>query len=157
MPKMVSNRICLTTPSRSPTPVSKNLSCWPAFPLVIKYVLYLNSDDEEDFFAAPEHPNRVRSIILIAEGPLLVKVAIEMQKPFLGLTRLYLSSIRGDLPVLPRGYLSSGSILCGYALPVRPLARSWATRGEGRRSLLTNIRRESTERQGITFMIHRRS
>ena len=94
------------------TPVRKNLSIWPAFPIVLH--LYpsrrLTPNDEDIVLAALEHPNRVSSVRLYETDLLLEKMIALMLEPFPLLTRLFLVS-RGGAPVFPVEFLGGSAPL----------------------------------------------
>jgi hypothetical protein len=81
---------------------------------------------ENDVFAALQHPDRVHGIRLAVTGSLLAMVASAMQKPFLALTTLWLSSKDLNVPVLPDVFLSSSApqlqqiYLAGISFPALP-------------------------------------
>ena len=97
------------------TPVRRDLGCWPAFPIFIDYdngrSFSQDSIFEDDVVAALEHPSRVRHINLMVTNPLWRKLAPLMQEPFPALTHLSISSVGGNLPLLPSGFLG-GSAPC---------------------------------------------
>ncbi|KAH9021702.1 hypothetical protein EDB83DRAFT_2679283 [Lactarius deliciosus] len=80
------------------TPVRKYLGCWPAtLPIVIKYRSQWNSlasspEDEDNIFAALDHPSRVCSIELVAASSFINEIFGLMQKRFPASTDLRLSS-----------------------------------------------------------------
>ena len=89
------------------TPVRKNLSVWPAFPIVIRCVYSgrIRPRGEGNVIAALRHPDRVRSVTLELSGAHLGKIVSVMQGPFPMLTHLYIRSHNRNPPVLPAGFL----------------------------------------------------
>ena len=97
-------------------PVKKNLGCWPSFPIVVDYFTWSGagsppSNYEDDITAALEHPDRVRIIKLAVTSSMMRIVASMMQKPFLTLKALWLSSKDQNPPVLPDAFLSGSAHL----------------------------------------------
>ncbi|KAH8984336.1 hypothetical protein EDB92DRAFT_1950892 [Lactarius akahatsu] len=76
----------------SETTFRKNLSLWPEFPLAVESSL---PDDQDDFIAVLEHPDRVRRVDLTAEitKPHVVEV---MRVPFPALTHLQLTGPKDE-------------------------------------------------------------
>ena len=103
------------------TPVRKNLGYWPPLPLVIDYSSYQGADDskslttrdEDNIVAALEDSDRVLYVGISVTSSLLGKMAVETQKPCLGLTHLWLTSKEEDVPALPDRFLG------GYAPSLR--------------------------------------
>ena len=99
------------------TSVRNNLSCWPAFPIIVDYYPYwdldsgqsLAPDNDDNVIAALEHPDRVCCVEIAAKSSLLGKVATVMQEPFPTLTLLRLSSNDGDVPALPSEFLGGSA------------------------------------------------
>lgn len=99
------------------TSVRKNLSCWPAFPIIVDYYPYWDSnsgqsltpDNDDNVIAALEHPDRVRCVEIAATSSLLGKVATVMQESFPALTLLRLSSNDRDVPALPSTFLGGSA------------------------------------------------
>ena len=91
------------------TSVRNNLSCWPAFPIIVDYYPYsdfdsgknVSPDNDDNVIAALEHPDCVCYIEVAATNSLLENVATVMQEPFPALTLLRLSSNDEDVPSLP--------------------------------------------------------
>lgn len=107
-------RLDLTLLCTYGTPVRNNLGCWPPFPIIIDYFTFWNRrstapDYEDDVIAALQHPDRVRSIKLVATNSLLGKAAPVMQVPFLTLTDLWLSSEDRNVPVLTDEFLGGSA------------------------------------------------
>ena len=96
------------------TPVRKHLCIWPAFPIVIDYYYSGSSlipNDEDNVTAALEHPDRVCYLEFNITGSQLRELAKVMQKPFLVLTHLTISSEDGNALALPARFLG-GSTPC---------------------------------------------
>ena len=101
------------------TSVRNNLSCWPAYPIIVDYYPYWDSDsgqspapdNDDNVIAALEHPDRVRCVEISAASSLLGKVAAIMQRPFPALTLLRLSSNDGGVPALPSAFLGGSAPL----------------------------------------------
>jgi hypothetical protein len=99
------------------TSVRNNLSCWPAFPIIVDYYpcwdfdngKSIVPDNDENVIAALEHPDRVYCVEIAATSSLLGKVATVMQEPFPALTLLRLSSNDEDVPALPNGFLGGSA------------------------------------------------
>ena len=99
------------------TSVRNNLSCWPAFPIIVDYYPYwdfdngksITPDNDDNVIAALEHPDRVRYVEIAATNSLLGKVATVMQTPFPALTLLRLSSKDDDAPFLPNTFLGGSA------------------------------------------------
>jgi hypothetical protein len=112
------------------TPVKKNLSYWPPFPIVVDYFTWsgmgLPPNYEDDVTAALEHPDRVRSIKLSVTSSLFGIVASVMQEPFLALKSLWLSSQDRNPLVLPDLFLNGSAThlqqihLVGISFPALP-------------------------------------
>ena len=106
------------------TPVRKNLTCWPAFPIVVDYNgLELPPSDEDSVLAALEHPDRVHQVKLTVTSSLWRKMSTIMQGPFPALTYLSIFSVDRDVPILPGGFLGGSApclreiLLCGIPIP----------------------------------------
>ena len=96
------------------TPVRKNISIWPALPIVIIYNPSggaFTPNDEDNVIAALEHPDRVSEVNLDITGLQLRKIAMAMQKPFSALRRVEILSLDVNAPVLPAKFLG-GSAPC---------------------------------------------
>ena len=99
------------------TSVRNNLKCWPAFPIIVDYYPYWDSDsgqslapdNDDNVVASLEYPDRVRCVEIAATSSLLGKVARVMQEPFPALTLLRLSSNDEDVPVLPSAFLGGSA------------------------------------------------
>ncbi|KAH9169000.1 hypothetical protein EDB89DRAFT_2073419 [Lactarius sanguifluus] len=96
----------------SETSFRKNLSLWPEFPLAIDSSL---PEDQDDFIAVLEHPDRVRRIVL-SIGTTRPDVVEVMREPFLALTHLQLAGPKDegydpDVLDLPDDFLG-GSAPC---------------------------------------------
>ena len=94
------------------TPVRRDLSIWPAFPIVINYRNSgsgIEPDDEDNVVAALEHPNRVYYVRLAVMGSQLGKMAAAMQEPFPVLTHLHIGSDDGNAPTLPTKFLGASA------------------------------------------------
>jgi hypothetical protein len=65
----------------------------------------LTSYDEDNLFAALEHPDRICHVDLSLPSSQLSKAAAEMEEPLPTLKRLRLLSEDGNAPVLPDGFL----------------------------------------------------
>ena len=97
------------------TPVRKNLGLWPTFPIIIDYVDYPNHktqkcppspDEEEDIFAALEHPDRISCLKLPVTKLLSEKVAAVAQEQFPILTELsFVSGKDENVSALPSEFL----------------------------------------------------
>ncbi|KAN0134783.1 hypothetical protein V8E53_007568 [Lactarius tabidus] len=95
------------------TPVTRNLGCWPPFPLVIDCSTYCGADDrksltpsdEDNIVAALEASDRVHYVGIPVISSLLGKMTVETRKPFPTLTHLSLSSKDKKVPALPDGFL----------------------------------------------------
>jgi hypothetical protein len=96
------------------TPFRKNLGRWPEFPLTLEYIID-PTDDDDDFLAALEHPDRVHRAILFITSPdsLVVHNMLEaMQVPFPILTHLDFAGPDEDHEfLLPEEFLG-GSAPC---------------------------------------------
>jgi hypothetical protein len=94
------------------TPV-RDLSIWPAFPIVLDYYYYsksgLMSNDEDDVVAVLDHLDRICDVRLSVTGSQLEKIAVAMQKPFTVLSRLHIFSRDGDGLVLPAEFLGGSA------------------------------------------------
>jgi hypothetical protein len=100
-------RLDLTILCTYGTPVRKNLGCWPPFPIIVDYLTSgFSPKYEDDFIAALEQPDRVRSVKLDVTNSLAM-VASVMQEPFMALTALWLTSKDLNAPVLPDAFLGS--------------------------------------------------
>jgi hypothetical protein len=99
------------------TSVRKNLSYWPAFPIIVDYYPYWDfgsdksivPDNDDNVIAALEHSDRVHCVEIAASSSLLGKVATAMQEPFPALTLLRLSSIDEDVPAFPNRFLDGSA------------------------------------------------
>ena len=103
------------------TPVRKNLSIWPAFPIVLDYRYsrrHVTLNDEDDVVATFEHPNRVCYLGLDITGSQLGKMATVMQGPFPVLTHLHIVLKDGNASVLPGEFLG-GSAPCLQVIYLR--------------------------------------
>ncbi|KAH9013486.1 hypothetical protein EDB85DRAFT_2219201 [Lactarius pseudohatsudake] len=95
------------------TPVKRDLSSWPALPIVMRYTVQ-GPDDRDEVLALLKHSDRVRLIELTICNSQWGNVVAVMQRPFPVLTCLELAtgySRDVDVPVLPSGFLG-GSIPC---------------------------------------------
>ena len=74
------------------TPFWENSSCWPEFPLTLKYTISPDEDDDDVIFAL-KHPDRVRRVDLsIRHSDSIVHEVLEvMEVPFPALTHLDLA------------------------------------------------------------------
>ncbi len=92
------------------TPFSKDLSCWPEFPLAVRYFI---PREGRNLIAALKHPDRVRRIDLIITNSEVEEVFAVMQVPFPMLTHLELMGAddEDDVPDLPCRFLG-GSAPC---------------------------------------------
>ena len=80
------------------TPIRKNLSIWPHFPIAIDYCFpreFIRPEDE-DVIAALEHPDRVCYVRLYGHPSPLEEVATIMQKSFPVLESLALHAVSSD-------------------------------------------------------------
>lgn len=95
------------------TPVRKNLSIWPAFPIIIDYCTPEGSQrpvGQGNVVAALKHPERVCYVSLSVTGPQLGKMVTVMQKPFPMLKRLEITSKDdGSVLVLPAKFLKGSA------------------------------------------------
>ena len=94
------------------TPVRENLDHFPILPIVIRYGNSFTPRDEDNLFAALEHPDRVFYIDVYSSNSRLRKMAAVMQKSFPVLTVLQLSSIDGvfwNIPALPHEFLNGSA------------------------------------------------
>lgn len=95
------------------TPVTRNLSYWPLFPLIIDCSTYRGADDgknmtpsdEDNIVAALEASDRVHYVGLSVTSSLLGKMAMGTRNPFPALMYLSLSSKDENVPALPGGFL----------------------------------------------------
>ena len=126
------------------TPVRKNLGLWPTFPIIIDYVDYPNHntqkcppspDEEEDIFAALEHPDRISCLKLPVTKLLSEKVAAVAQEQFPILTELsFVSGKDKNVSALPSEFLGGCAprlrqiILEGIPFPTLPTHLSSATK-----------------------------
>ena len=110
-------RIVLASPHRlnlqilctCSTPARKLLYIWPALPIVLSYYSRSIRSNADDAIAALEHPNRVCNVTLDVTGPVLEKMAKEMQVPFPVLTQLYIVITPGVGNTLPREFLGKSA------------------------------------------------
>jgi hypothetical protein len=93
------------------TPVRKNLSIWPAFPIVLDLYIArrLTPEDEDNVIAALENSDRIHSVKLCLTGSQLANMAMVMSKSFPLLTSLEIHSMVGDDPVLPGEFLGGST------------------------------------------------
>jgi hypothetical protein len=91
------------------TPVRKNLSIWPPFPIAVEYVSYpqrgLTPSDEDNVIAALNHPNRVCYVNLYITSLQLGKMSTVIRETFPVLKYLHISLEDGNTPVLPANFL----------------------------------------------------
>ena len=126
------------------TSFRKNLGHWPTFPIIIDYTNILNypnyntqkcsPDEEEEVFAALEHPDRISSLKLPVTKLLLEKVATMAQEQFPMLRELsFVSDEDESVPVLPSEFLGGCAPrlrtinLEGIPFPTLPILLSSAT------------------------------
>ncbi|KAH9164288.1 hypothetical protein EDB89DRAFT_440752 [Lactarius sanguifluus] len=115
------------------TPVRKYLGCWPeTLPIVINYRSQWNSlsssaEDEDNIFAALDHPSRVCSIELVAASSFINEIFGLVQRWFPALTNLRLSSPDPGVlvPIMSRNFLRGHPRLqkisiCGVSFPALP-------------------------------------
>jgi hypothetical protein len=110
------------------TPVTKNLSHLPAFPLVVSFLRFkFGGSDRDNIISALEHPDRVRAIDLHVPTSLFEGLAMVTQKPFPTLTHLQLISPRNvAIPALPDTFLGGSAprlqkiYLAGIPFPAAP-------------------------------------
>ncbi|KAH9163249.1 hypothetical protein EDB89DRAFT_2234334 [Lactarius sanguifluus] len=93
------------------TPVRKNLSIWPVFPIAINYHPPGKLLGQNNIIAALKHADRVCHISLNVTGSQLDKMATVMRKPFPVLAHLNVSLDYGVPPVLLAKFLG-GSAPC---------------------------------------------
>ena len=81
------------------TPVKGNLDCWPALPIVVRYLAFSNptpmsasAGDEDNIIAALQHPDRIRTIQLNMTTPLLERLTTLVRQPFPALEILKLKT-----------------------------------------------------------------
>ena len=93
------------------TPVRKNLSIWPALPIVLDLcsLRLLSPQYEDNLITALEHRDRVYSITLFTTGSQLAKLAAVMQGPFPVLTNLSMHSSDEYLPDLTAEFLGGSA------------------------------------------------
>lgn len=108
------------------TPTRKNLSIWPAFPIVINYRTPKWQLGQGNIIAALKHPERVCYVRLNVTGSPLGKMATAMRKPFLVLTQLHVISNGINVPVFPAKFLGGSAprlqelTLSGIPYPTLP-------------------------------------
>jgi hypothetical protein len=93
-------------------PVRKNLCIWPTIPIIMHYGHYqcgIQSSDENNVFAALEHPDRLCRVRLTVKGSQLRKIAEILQKPCPMLTMLSITSVDRNASVLPDGFLGGSA------------------------------------------------
>ncbi|KAH9170271.1 hypothetical protein EDB89DRAFT_1323589 [Lactarius sanguifluus] len=97
------------------TPVRKNLSIWPAFPILITNHppgrRSKRSLGQGNVIDALKHPDRVCYVSLDVTVPQLGKMATAMKKPFPVLAHLDVSVDDGNAPVLPAKFLGGSAPL----------------------------------------------
>ncbi|KAH8983830.1 hypothetical protein EDB86DRAFT_3085039 [Lactarius hatsudake] len=104
------------------TPVRKNLTIWPAFPIAIYYPHNfpesgIPPDDEDNVIAALGHRDRLCSIMLFVTDLQLETITKVMQEPFPVLTNLFFSlTLCGILYLALPALLSSTSDLVSLQL-----------------------------------------
>jgi hypothetical protein len=86
-------------------PLREILGIWPSIPFII---LFFNPPID-NVIAALEQPNRVSRIKLVVNKSQLVEIAASMQEPFPELTHLSISSLFGNVPELPNGFLGGSA------------------------------------------------
>ena len=98
------------------TPVKDNLDCWPALPIVMRYLAFSNplpplvsTRDEDNIIAALQHPHRICTIQLAVTTPLLEGLATLAQDPLPALQHLELSTQTGTGLVLPSEFFGGPS------------------------------------------------
>ena len=90
------------------TPVKDNLDCWPALPIVMRYLAFsspspplVSAGDEDHIIAALQHPDRIRAIHINVTTPLLERLATLARQPFPTLEHLELSTQTETGLILP--------------------------------------------------------
>ncbi|KAH9163233.1 hypothetical protein EDB89DRAFT_574860 [Lactarius sanguifluus] len=111
------------------TPVKKNLSLWPAFPIVITYRLPERNKrplGQGNVIDALKHPDRISYVSLDVTAVQLGKMAMVMRKPFPVLTSLTILLKDTNESVLPARFLGGSAprlqefILSGVPYPTLP-------------------------------------
>jgi hypothetical protein len=110
------------------TPVKKNLSYLPAFPLVVSFLSFNSSRrDRDNLISALENPDRVRVVELYVPYSLFEELAMVMQEPFPALAHLRLEAQnRVSIPALPDTFLAGSAprlqtiYLAGFPFPAAP-------------------------------------
>jgi len=108
------------------TPVKKLLDVWPAWPIIVRYLLS-NKEDEGNIIAALEHHHRISRIAFRElTSHVLGKFTPMMQEPFPELTDLCLQSIEETRSAIPDAFLGRSApqlqifFLDGIAFPALP-------------------------------------
>ena len=105
-------RLNLQLHCRGTTPVREKLHYWPVLPLAIVGAVPCDPIDQDNFVAAFEHRDRVRTVFCGLTTLQIETLATVMQGPFPALTYLQLGNLRAPgLSVLPDGFLD-GSASC---------------------------------------------
>jgi hypothetical protein len=103
------HRLNLQLLCTSGTPVRRNLSIWPPFPIAMEYFFFLKSglppEDEDNVIVALKHPNRVCYVKLGLTNPQLGRVATAMQEPFPVLKYLSIFLVDRNAPALSADFL----------------------------------------------------
>jgi hypothetical protein len=124
-----SRYLCLELLCTHRTPVKKNLSYLPAFPIVISFLdLNFQDCDRDNIFAALEHPDRVRVIdlnVIYSLFEAFEELSVLLQEPFPSLIHLRLESDEAT-PALPDTFLAGSApllqtiYLAGIPFPAAP-------------------------------------
>jgi hypothetical protein len=115
-----SRYLCLELLCTHGTPVKKNLSYLPAFPIVISSSVsfldfHFQDCDRDNLFAALEHPDRVRVIdlnVMYSLFEAFEELSVLLQEPFPSLIHLRLESQTDEaIPALPDTFLAGSAPL----------------------------------------------